>query len=192
MKLRNLALFLVLGTMPALALAQTPQPGPNPAMRAHMQAFRQFHAQAEQEWRATRARMLAALSAEHRLMVAHIVGMLAISPRPDLRAAARQIDAILTPAERSAILADAQAEHAQMRAEMQQMRAQMMQAHSQMMQAHTQMMQAHEGMEHGNREHHAPTAGGALLHNLIPGHGPMPGMMLMMHAHGAAPAPQQP
>ncbi len=187
MKIKTLALLLLLGTLPAVAAAQTPSPQMQQTMRAHMQAFRQFHARAEADWRATRSRMLAALSAQHRLMVAHIVGMLAIAPTPNMRAAASQIDAILTPAERSAIIADAKAEHAEMRAQMQQMRAQMQQLRAQMGAAHGRMMVRTHDTE--RREHRALTAGGALLHSLIPGHGPMPHMMLMMREHGAAPTP---
>ena len=49
-------------------------------------------------------RMLRALTPEHRDLLAHLVGRLATSERPNVIAAAEQLDASLTPAEKKAIL----------------------------------------------------------------------------------------
>lgn len=202
MKLKTLALLLALGTVPAFAIAQTPPPpavnpgGPmqTPApqfrqmMQAHMAAMRGFQQAMEREQRATRARMLAALSAAHRLAVAHIVGTLAISSNPDPRAAAREIDAILSSQERAAVLAagraQMQAMHAQMEAMRAQMQAQMAQMHAQMGQMHGHMMMQWHQREMGEHGHRAPDAGRMLLRSLLPGH-EGPRMLFMMH--GAPP-----
>lgn len=201
MKIKLPALLLALGTVPSFALAQSAPPAPavNPGgpmqtpspqmrqmMREHMAAMRQFMERMRTEQRATRAKMLAELSAAHRLAVAHIVGELAISPSPDLRAAARQIDAVLSASERAAVLATARAQMAQMHAQMEQMRAQMQaamaQMHAQMQRMHGQMWVSN-GHERGH-EHHTPDAGRALLHSLLPG---QEGPRMLIRMHGAPP-----
>lgn len=198
MKIKLLALVLSLGMVPALAVAQTapPPPAVNPGgpmqtpspqmrqmMRAHMAAMRQMQQTMERSERAARARMLAALSAAHRLAVAHIVGELAIAPSPDPRAAARQIDSVLSASERAAVLAAGRAEMEAMRAQMQAMRArmqaQMAQMHGQMQQMHGQMMQWHGRATH-EHGHRTPDAGRVLLHALLPGH-EGPRMLFTMH-----------
>ncbi len=127
-------------------------------MRTNMQQMRKLHEQ-------FRAQILGALTPEHRQLLASIAGNLAIADKPDIRAAAKQLDEALSPGEKSAILADAKAMHDQMRAQMQAMRA-----------AHPwpQRSGAPKARE-GKREHHAPTAGGILLmvasgHSMMMGH----------------------
>jgi len=186
MKLNVLALLLALGAAPSLALAQTAPPAPPAAgMRAHSQEFRQFAQQARSMQLAARSQMLSALTAEHRAEIARVIGSLAISTNPDPRAAARDIDAMLSPRERDAILSAQTAERSQMQALHQQMLAQMEQAHPEMaqrmQQMHARMDQMH-GQAGGRR--HAPTAGSILLRTLVPGH----------EGHGGHPmgAPHQP
>lgn len=202
MSARVLALFLTLAAAPAFVAAQSQPPAPpaapaaapappvNPggpmqwspeqlrahmqAMRAHMEAVRHLHEQA-------RAQMLASLSYAHRAAIARIVGNLAISPNPDPRAAAREIDGVLSSSERQAILAAQSSEMQRMRAMMEQMRAQMQQAHAHMQQwmqrMHQGIQQMHQGMQQMHqamqqRHHrHTPTAGGILLRSLLAQHG---------------------
>lgn len=194
MSAKTLALLLSLGVVPAVALAQSaPPPAPpaqpapaasvnpggpmqwSPEMRAHMEQMRtQMRAHME-EFRSlreqTRTRMLDSLSASHRLAVAHILGELAVSPNPDRRTAARQIDAILSPSERTAILAAHESAMQRMRGLMEQFRAQMQSAHAHMQQfmhdMHGRMQQMHQQWQQGHHhEHHTPTAGDVLVRSL--------------------------
>ena len=170
-----LALFLTLAAAPAFAAAQSQPPAPpaaapapsanpgGPMMRAHMDAVRHLRNQA-------RAQMLGSLSYAHRAAIARIVGNLAISTNPDPRAAAREIDGVLSSSERQAILAAQSSEMQRMRAMMEQMRAQMQQAHAHMQQW---MQRMHQGMQRMHH-HHTPTAGGILLRSLLANEGPMP------------------
>jgi hypothetical protein len=100
-----LALAFVL--MPAAAFAQT-EPAPNPWPSGHphpdLRAIHQMHEQLTQLYRTTRTKMLDALTPQHRQLLADVVGQLAISPDPNRRAAAEQLDAALTPAEKQAVL----------------------------------------------------------------------------------------
>ncbi len=74
---------------------------PGPPGMAIMQQTRekvdQLHAQA-------RVSMLNALSPAHRTLLAQVVGQLVIAQSPDLAAAAKQIDAQLSPAESKSVL----------------------------------------------------------------------------------------
>ncbi|MGH7737964.1 MAG: hypothetical protein ACREMP_08900 [Candidatus Tyrphobacter sp.] len=183
MSIRLPVFFMTLLLLPAVAAAQTPPPrvpavpamqSPSPQMRADMQRFRdEMRAQMASLRRlhdATRAKMLAALSPAHRAAVARIVGDLAVSPSPDPRSAARQIDALLSSAERSAILADSRSEMTKMRALMERMRSRM---HAQFGALHGAMMRAHSRMRawHERHRHRRPDAGSALLFGLAPGGG---------------------
>ncbi len=51
-----------------------------------------------------RAKVLGALSPAHRALLAQVVGALAIAPNPDPQAAARQLDAALSPGEAQAVV----------------------------------------------------------------------------------------
>ena len=66
--------------------------------------MRQTRQQLMQLRRQTRTQMLAALTPEHKALVATVVGQLAIAPDPDPRAAAQQLDNALSAAEKQAIL----------------------------------------------------------------------------------------
>lgn len=127
--MKRLLLTLALtaaASLPIAASAQQGPPGPpNPPttaqrtqMRANMEQMRKMHEQ-------FRAQILGALTPEHRQLLASIAGNLAIAPQPDYRAAVRQLDDALSPAEKSAILADEKQMREQMRAQMKAMMASM-------------------------------------------------------------------
>lgn len=181
-------LFLALASAPLLALAQTPSPAPattapaspmpagpmrfTPAqMRAHMQAFRGFHEQAERVHKAARARMLAVLTPAHRALLARLVGNLAIATNPDPRATARELDTALSTRERQAVLDAGHSEMQEMHALMERMRSQM-QTKGAAIEGHG-MMQGGGMMARTHCERHTPDAGFVLLHGVMPGHPPM-------------------
>ena len=124
---RFVAFALALALAPATALAQVPPPPETAGVAApsaqQMAAMQQVHAQMEQFRLQSRARLLAALTPQHRAAVANVVGQLALSPNPDPRAAAQQLDAVLAPAEKQSIVNIDAAERANMHALMQQARA---------------------------------------------------------------------
>ena len=60
----------------------------------------------------SRAKLFAAVTPAHRKAVAQIIGELAMSSTPDANAAAKQIDAVLSPQEKSAVIAADRAERA--------------------------------------------------------------------------------
>ena len=109
---------LVASALPLSALAQAGPPpgGPPPEMRAQMQ---QMH-------EAARTAAFGALTPAHRAQVQSIVDGVNNGTTTDLRAAAQQIDAILTPQESTAVLDALAKSREQMR---DQMRAQWQQAH---------------------------------------------------------------
>lgn len=178
---RAFVLIVAMAAFPALGLAQTAAPMQPPAnltqsqMQQHMEVFRRFHKQMEREHAAARSAMLSALSAQHRELLAHVVGQLAISAQPDQRAAARELDAALSAREKAAILQEQRAAMEQMRALMEQMRTQM----QSMMQAHRGMMQMHGGMR--EHEHHTPDPGEILLRMTTSEHPPMMQFMMVHH-----------
>jgi len=86
----------------------------------------QAHAKVEQLHSQARLAMLNALSPAQRATLAQIVGQLAISPNPDPTAAAKQIDASLTPAQAKTILSISTSLHQQARQLMEAARKQMM------------------------------------------------------------------
>jgi hypothetical protein len=103
---------------PPTVAADAPNPQRFAAMRQDRQQMEQLHAQA-------RTQMLAALSPAHRTALANIVGQLAVAPNPDPRAAAQQLDALLSTGEKQSILNIETQVHAQMRTMMQAARARM-------------------------------------------------------------------
>jgi hypothetical protein len=117
------ALFLAfLCAAPSVALAQQGPPppdagphGPSSAMRANMQKMMQAH-------EAFRSSVLAALSSEHKALLAKVVGEMAVAEKPDAKAAAAQLDGALSSAEKQSILSAA----SQMEAQMKSMRDSMM------------------------------------------------------------------
>jgi len=93
------------------AVASAPPAGPAPMPKADWTKLRammkqmQTSMQQMRGWRqAERASMLGALSGAHRAYLASVVGALAIAAKPDPKAAAAKIDAMLTSGERAAIL----------------------------------------------------------------------------------------
>ena len=101
-------LTLAFVLMPAATFAQLqppPSPWPSGAPHPDFRAMRQMHDQMEQIHRTTRTKMLAALTPQHRRLLANVAGQLAISPKPSRRAAEQQLDAALTAREKQSILA---------------------------------------------------------------------------------------
>jgi hypothetical protein len=125
---RPLLLLLALTLAPAPVFAQVTPPSadagsiatPSPQARALMQ---QSRAQLAQIRQTVRVRMLAALTPAHRTMLANAVGNLVLAVNPDPRAVAAQLDAVLAPAEKQAIIAIDAAGRTSSRAIMQQQRA---------------------------------------------------------------------
>jgi hypothetical protein len=123
-KIALLSLSLLMA--PAMASAQSAETGPPTAETgppAPSAAMIRMHEQLEQAHLQVRSQILGALTAAHRTLLANVVGGLAISPSPNIEAAAKELDAALSPQESRAIL-DAEASlHAQMRAAMQALEA---------------------------------------------------------------------
>lgn len=113
---------------PALAFAQTggapPPPGAPAAPRGDWGQMRQMRGQFETIHQQERDRVLGALTPAHRQLLANIVGQMAVSEKPNHRAAAAQLDAVLTPGEKNAILGAHREAVTQMHALFQQVRAQ--------------------------------------------------------------------
>jgi Spy/CpxP family protein refolding chaperone len=86
--------------------------------------MRQLRMQMMQIRQQARQQMLAALTPAHRQLLANVVGQLAIAPTPDRRAAARKLDAALSPTEAHAVLAAELSARNQSRSLMQTARAQ--------------------------------------------------------------------
>ena len=124
-----LTLALALSVLPTAALAQDNgvPPALNDQQRQAMhQTFERFGQQEEQLHQQFRYQVLSTLSPVHRRAVAATIGELAIEPNPDIQAAAKRLDQILSGAEQSRILAAHQAYkqqsqqlHEQMRTELQ-------------------------------------------------------------------------
>jgi hypothetical protein len=110
MKKVFLALFLALSMVPVAAYAddygQVAAPSSmTPAQRQMMSTtLRSFGQREEQLHLQFRSQILGAISSEHRNAVAGLIGQLAISSNPDPRAAAQQIDSLLSQSEQQAIL----------------------------------------------------------------------------------------
>lgn len=102
-----------------------PPPLDNPAA---FQAFEQAHAKVEQLHAQARQAMLNSLSPAQRATLAQIVGQLAIAPNPDVTAAAKQVDASLSPAQAKNILSISTSLHQQARQLMETAHKQMMSA----------------------------------------------------------------
>lgn len=182
--------FVFLAT-PGVALAQDqPAVAPPAPPGAHApltpqqrqalsSAAQQLRAQSKALMLQTRAQVLSSLSPAHRAMLANIAGQLAIAPNPNLQAAARQLDAALSPGERNAVLSAHANLVSQMRAMHQQMWAQL--------QSELPNMPRRSGPPPGagfgpSRSHPAPDAGSILLrmasgHEMEHGFGSRPMMM---------------
>jgi hypothetical protein len=103
-----LALALALSVIPVAALADDNDARAQltPAQRqAVQQTFQRFATQEEQLHQQMRFQILSALSPVHRRAVGATIGDLAIEANPDVTAAAKRIDALLSPGERQRVLA---------------------------------------------------------------------------------------
>jgi hypothetical protein len=69
-----------------------------------MEAMQKLHEQMRQIHDQARLQMLGSLSPAHRAAIANIIGQLAIAPNPNRRAAAAQIDALLSNGEKQSVL----------------------------------------------------------------------------------------
>ncbi|MFY9719362.1 MAG: hypothetical protein WAK16_06930 [Candidatus Cybelea sp.] len=124
------ALAFALSLIPAGALAQdtSAPPASSDAQRQQMrQTMQSFIQQEEQLHEQMRGQILSSLTPVHRRAIAAEIGELVISANPDSEATAKRIDSILSPGERSRIVAAHQAFATQSRALHDQMKAQLQQ-----------------------------------------------------------------
>lgn len=176
MKRSLFALALALSVIPLSALAQNTAAPPQPTAdqrQAMHQSMQQFMAQERQLHQQMRAQILGMLNPSQRRAVASTIGDLAVDPNPDPGAAAKRLDAILSPGEQQRIVAahtsfmqQSRQLHEQMRSQMQSM---MPAGHPGMM-GHGPMSASEAGRQ--------MDAGDILLMALAPH--PMMGMMGMM------------
>jgi len=90
-------------------------------MHSRMAVAQRFVQRLAAQQQAFRQRMIGALTPAHRDLFAEIVGELAIAPNPDSAAAARRLDAALSPAEAQTLIKMEQAKDTVWMGEMQQM-----------------------------------------------------------------------
>jgi hypothetical protein len=122
------ALALALSLIPVAALAQdtnSAQPPTDAQRQAMHQMFEQFAQSERQLHDQLRSQILLGLTPVHRRAIAAEIGNLVISPNPDIDAAAKQIDAILSPGERQQILSAHAAYASQVRQLHEQMKSQL-------------------------------------------------------------------
>jgi len=93
-------------------------PADTAAMQAQMAKMRAAMAKAEAAHKATRAKILAALTPAHKAYLADLIGQLAVAANPDPKAATAKLDATLSASEKAQILAIHQAAETQMMTEM--------------------------------------------------------------------------
>jgi len=223
--MRNKASLLLaaLLVLPAAALAQTPPPAPpatgptapmapgehmrhhmtwSPAdmaaMQAQMAKLQAAMAKAEAAHKATRAKILAALTPAHKAYLANLIGQLAVAANPDPKAATAKLDATLSASEKSKILAIHSAAMAQMMSQMKTMMPPMAREGAPPAGAppmppmggdrHVTMFVLPDGGHAMERMHHSMTAGEILMH-LAAGREPMGApMMMLRHPHPMIPA----
>lgn len=135
--------------------------------------------------KATRAKILAALSPAHKAYLANLVGQLAIAANPDPDAATAKLDKILTASEKSKILAIHSAAIAQMMSEMKTMMTTNSSAPTPG-EAHRVMMYAPNDGHMTMRMRKPMTAGAILMH--MAGGAAAP-MRLQTDAFGGPPMP---
>ena len=141
------------------------------------QVFERYGQQEQQLHQQFREQVLSSLTPAHRRAVAATIGELAIEANPDVQAAARRLDQILSGGERARIM---QAHSA--------FKTQTAQLHEQMRSDMQRIMPDHPAMDHprNGMAHHTPDAGAIVLMALSPHPmGMMHGMM-----HGGGPPPQ--
>jgi len=186
MNKRLLALMLALSAIPVAALAQDSNQPASPTTDQHQQmrqTFARFAQQEEQLHQQMRWQILSALTPVHRRAVGATIGDLAIAQNPDPAAAAKRLDAMLSPGERQRIVAAHSSFATQSRQLHDQMRTEMQ---SEMPSGHPDFMKHPHGAMMANRQ---LDAGTLLLVALSPR--PMMGMGMhawpMMHPEGAPP-----
>jgi Spy/CpxP family protein refolding chaperone len=175
-------LTFALALTPGIAFAQTnpapPRDGPGgPAgmqrPRPDFAQMQQLRKQMMQIHQQTRQQILADLSPAHRKLLADVVGQLAVSPNPDREAAAKTLDAALSPNEAQAILAAETSARTQSRA---QFEANLTPDQKAAMAARDANRPKWQGQGPGaGRRRHTPDAGRTLL-ELALGHGEGRGM----------------
>jgi|SRR5579862_5397239 len=174
MKNSILALALALGMMPLAALAQDTNAPPamtDQQRQAMHQTFEQFAQQETQLHQQMRSQILSSLSPAHLRGIAATIGNLAIAQNPDMRAAAKRIDSLLSPGERQRIMAAHEAYRSQSRQLHEQMRSDM----ERVMPAGRPDMEKHQN---GTTQRPPQDAGTIVLMALSPHP-----MMGMMHGH---------
>jgi hypothetical protein len=183
-----LALALALSVIPIAARADDATPPQlAPAQRQAMQqTFERFASQEEQLHQQMRMQILSAMTPVQRRAVAATIGDLAVEPNPDPAAAAKRLDAILTPGVRQRVMAV----HSSFRSQSRQLHEQMKNELRSEMPAD---MQSHFANREKDEHQMAPgqlDAGTILLHVLMP-HERMMEMAdhghFMMHMEGAPP-----
>ena len=174
MKNSLLALALALGMMPLAALAQDTNAPPamtDQQRQAMHQTFEQFAQQEMQLHQQMRSQILSSLSPTHLRGIAATIGNLAIEQNPDMRAAAKRIDSMLSTGERQRIMTAHETFRTQSRALHEQMRSDM----QRLMPAGQPDMMKHQN---GMMERPPEDAGTIVLMALSPHP-----MMGMMHGH---------
>lgn len=190
MKKSLLALALAVSMIPITALADDDHMPPNvtPAQRqAIQQTFQRFMSQEMQMHQQMRWQILQSLTPIHRRAVAATIGDLAIAANPDPEAAAKRIDAMLSPGERQRVISAHNTFRSQSMQLHDQMRAELRSEMPADMQSH--FMNHDESREKEEAARRPMDAGTILLHVLSP-HGMM-GMGehggSMMHMEGQPP-----
>jgi hypothetical protein len=161
------ALALALTLIPVSALAQTTPTGVRsitPAQRQAMfQQFQAFHEREEQLHQQFRAQILGSLSADQRNNAANVIGQLAISTNPDPKAAAAQLDSMLSQGQKQQILSAHNTFRAQSKAIHEQMFRQMRNEMPGGPMGEHGGFKGMQGMQHTQMQ---PDAGEILLHAL--------------------------
>jgi len=122
-------LAIAISTLPCIALAdQDGNATPSPQMRAAFSVMEQARAKMEQLHAQARLAALNSLTPAHRALLAQVVGQLAIAANPDVSAAARSLDNVLSQNEGRSILNISSSLESQSRQIMEAARQQMMAA----------------------------------------------------------------
>ena len=174
-----LALALAFSVLPTAAFAQdanAPAPPTDAQRQAMHQTFERYGQQFEQLHQQARSQVLASVSSVHLREVGMTIGELAIAQNPDIQAAARRIDQILSPGERQRVISL----HNSLETQMRQLHEQMRNEMKSEMPAGGPPMMNHP--KNGMPMQRPTDAGGILLMLLSPH--PMMGMMMhgMMHS----------
>ena len=160
------ALLLALTLIPVSALAQTTPSAVRsitPAQRQAMfQQFQAFHQREEQLHQQFRAQILGTLSSDQRTQAANLIGQLAVSSNPDPKAAAAQLDSMLSQGEKQQILNA----HNTFRAQSKALHEQMFRQMRNVMPGGGPPMSDHKGMAEMQHSEMQPDAGMILLHVL--------------------------